>query len=145
MLSIITILASIEQVNTPLVMSVTSIISVITKSVVFLQKHNCKHVTAVAVNRSKLGQYGMQIKSCEKIVKLEIILGKTCYAIQSKTQNPSVENNLANKKTPATFHTLKTLRIRITLTSLRTFPTLPTTSVSFMPSKSWVHNNGRYL
>ena len=85
----------------------------------------------------------MQIKSSWKIVKLEIILGKTCYAIQSKTQNPSVENNLANKKTPTTFHTLKTLRIRITLTSLRTLPTLPTTSVSFIPSNRSVHNNGR--
>ena len=85
----------------------------------------------------------MQIKSSWKIVKLEIILGKTCYAIQSKTQNPSVENNIANKKNLTTFHTLKTLRIRITLTSLRTLPTLPTTSVSFIPSNRSVHNNGR--
>ena len=76
----------------------------------------------------------MQIKSFRKIVKLEIILGKTWYAIQSKTQNLSDENNFAILKAFTTFHTLNTLRILMTLTSLRTLPTRPTTRVSFIPS-----------
>ena len=81
----------------------------------------------------------MQIKSFRKIVKLEIILGKTLYAIQSKTQNPWDKNNSTILKA----HTLNTLRILMTLTSRRTLPTRPTTRVSFIPSDSRI-KGGHY-